>query len=74
MSVPPTPGSTAHEDFYKTGFNFTNSSRDIWNLGSIKSSNSGYYYKFQSTGAAGQTTFMKVTDEWIKAINFNGKW
>lgn len=70
----PTPGSTAHEDFYKTGFSFTNSSHDIWNLGSIKSGNSGYNYKFQSTGTGGQTTFMKVTDEWIKATNFKGKW
>jgi len=46
--------STAHEDFYKIGFNFTNLSHDIWRLGSIKSGNSGYNYKFQSTGTGGK--------------------
>jgi RHS repeat-associated protein len=69
-----TKGSTVHESFYKVGFNFTNSGHDIWNLGSVKSGNSGWDYKYQSTGAAGQTTFMKLTDEWIKANKFKGKW
>ncbi|MDZ4203489.1 MAG: RHS repeat-associated core domain-containing protein [Bacteroidales bacterium] len=69
-----TKGSTAHESYYKVGFNFTNSSHDIWNLGSVKSMNSGWDYKYKSTGAAGQTSFMKLTDEWIKANKFKGKW
>ena len=70
----PTTGSSAHESFYKVGFNFTNQSHDIWNLGNIKSGNAGWNYKYQSTGAAGQTTFMKLTNEWIKANNYKGKW
>jgi RHS repeat-associated protein len=69
-----TKGSHAYESYYKVGFNFTNSSHDIWNLGSTKSGKSGWDYKYQSTGAAGQTTFMKLTDGWIKANGYGGKW
>jgi len=70
----PTKGSHAHESYYKTGFNFTNSSHNIWNLENTKSEKSGWDYKYQSTGSAGQTTFMKLTDEWIKANSYKGKW
>lgn len=70
----PTSGSHAYESYYKVGFNFTNTSHDIWNLGSVKSGNSNWDYKYQSTGVGGNTTFMKLTDEWIKANKYKGKW
>lgn len=64
----------AYKSYYNVGFNFTNTSHDLWNLGSKKSGNKSWEYKFQSTGAAGNTTFMKLTDEWIKANKYKGKW
>ncbi len=69
-----TKGSNAYERFYKVGFKFTNTSHDIWNLGDIKSGNTNWDYKYQSTGAVGRTTFMKLTNEWIKANNYKGDW
>ncbi len=69
-----TSGSRAFEDYYQVGFNFTNSSHDIWSLGSTSSGNAGWSYKYQSTGTGGQTTFMKLTDEWIKANNHQAPW
>lgn len=65
-----TRGSTAHEDFYLTGFQFTSSSHDIWNLGDHKSGNK-YKYKFESTAAYRKTTFMKLTQAWMKAKGAN---
>ncbi|MBK9172244.1 MAG: RHS repeat-associated core domain-containing protein [Chloracidobacterium sp.] len=67
----PTAGSTAHESFYRSGFQFTSPSHDIWNLGSRRSGNSRYDYKYQSTAAFGQTTFMKLTEAWMKANGAN---
>lgn len=64
----------ANRDYYQVGFNFTNSSHDLWGQGNKISGNPDWNYKYQSTGAAGRTTFMKLTDEWIKAINYKGKW
>ncbi len=52
--------SVAYERFYKVGFKFTNPRHDIWNLGNTKSK----VFKYQSTEALGQTTFMR---------KFNGK-
>jgi len=69
-----TKGSHAYERFYKVGFKFTNTNHDIWNLGDIKSGNTNWDYKYQSTGAVGKTTFMKLTNEWIKANNYRGDW
>jgi hypothetical protein len=62
----PTAGSKAHERFYLTGFKFTSRSHDIWGLGDHKSGKK-YEYKYQSTAAYGKTTFMKLTDAWMKA-------
>jgi len=70
----PTKGSTAHEDFYKVGFYFTKSSHDIWGLGNFKSGKKGWDYKYESTGVGGQTTFMKLTDQFINATEHKGKW
>ncbi|MGB7070785.1 MAG: RHS repeat-associated core domain-containing protein, partial [Pyrinomonadaceae bacterium] len=67
----PTAGSTAHQSFYRSGFQFTSPSHDIWNLGSRRSGNSRYDYKYQSTAAFGQTTFMKLTETWMKANGAN---
>ena len=82
----PTAGSKAHERFYKTGFHFTAQSHNLWNLGDNKvngvvRNNKGkvmgtYDYKYQSTAAFGQTTFMKLTQAWMKAngaTRWNGK-
>jgi len=65
---------TVSKDYYQVGFNFTNTSHDLWNQGNKVSDNSGWDYKYQSTGAAGNTTFMKLTYAWIKANKCKGKW
>jgi len=63
---------SAYEDYYLVGFLFTNPAHDIWNLGNHEAgSNTPYCYKFQSTNASGKTTFMKLTDEWIKEEHYN---
>lgn len=67
-------GWKANDDYYQVGFLFTNTDHDIWGLGSKKSGNSNWDYKYKSTGAAGKTTFMKLTNKWIKANNYTGKW
>ncbi|QQS33242.1 MAG: RHS repeat-associated core domain-containing protein [Acidobacteriota bacterium] len=72
----PTAGSKAHERFYKTGFQFTSPSHNIWNLPDKKSGSRKYDFKYESTGAQGQTTFMKLTQAWMKAngaTRWNGK-
>ena len=42
--------------------------------GGIKSENENWDYKYQSTGAAGKTTFIKLTDEWKKANRYTFPW
>jgi RHS repeat-associated protein len=66
-----TKGSRAYEDYYLVGFHFTDSSHDIWKLGDHNSGNKKWNYKYESTTAQGQTTFMKLTDAWIKAHGAN---
>jgi RHS repeat-associated protein len=66
-----TKGSVAHESFYLVGFQFTDSSHDLWNLGNKKSGNKKWNFKYESTGAAGKTTFMKLTSNW--QISTGGK-
>lgn len=56
-----------------TGFDFTSTSHDIWKMGSLKSGSSKFDYKFESTAAEGQTLFMKLTSDWMKASGAN-KW
>ena len=57
----------ANRDFYQVGFEFTNPSHDLWKQGNHKSSNKSWNYKYQSTGALGNTTFMKLTSAWQEA-------
>ena len=63
--------SKAYERFYLTGFQFTNSAHDIWGIGNHASGLKAYNYKYQSTAAYGETTFMKLTSEWMKAKGSN---
>lgn len=61
----------AYKSFYKVGFDFTSSSHDVWKLGDHKSGMSNWDYKYQSTASIGGTTFMKLTEEWKKAVRYN---
>ena len=63
-------GSGAYNDFYLTGLNFTNSTHDIHNLGSNEATGKAFKYTYETTGAYGRTTFMRLTDEWIKATKY----
>ncbi len=66
----------ANKDYYQVGFKFTDSKHDLWGQGTHVSGNSKWDYKYESTGAAGGTTFMKLTGAWMKAIGakrWNGK-
>ncbi|MNS90451.1 hypothetical protein D3C72_1245020 [compost metagenome] len=67
-------GMHAYESFYKVGFKFTSTTHDIWKLGNQQSGKSGWDYKYQSTGVEGKTTFMKLTNEWIKANGYTKSW
>lgn len=64
----------AYKDYYKVGFLFTNNDHDLWNLGSKKSDNPNWEYKYESTAAEGGTTFMKLTDEWKTYNNKTKPW
>ncbi len=68
------PEWRAYQDYYNVGFLFTDPSHDLWRLGSKKSENKDWDYKYQSTAAEGKTTFMKLTAEWKIAVNYQGKW
>ena len=54
----------AYKSFYLVGFNFTDTSHDLWKLGSHKSKHS-WEYKYESTAAFGSTTFMRLTNAWM---------
>jgi RHS repeat-associated protein len=69
----PTLGSRAYEDYYLVGFKFSSSTHDLWNLGNNKSGNTSWDYKYESTGAAGRTTFMRLTLDWQKSVR-STKW
>jgi RHS repeat-associated protein len=60
-----------HIERYKPGFQFTDRSHDLFNLGDNKKPGTAngvtWDYKFQSTGAIGKTTFSKLTDKWRDA-------
>ena len=60
----PTKGSRAHEDYYLIGFRFNDTKHDIWGLGNHSSGRNDYQHKYESTNAEGQTTFMKLTNQW----------
>jgi RHS repeat-associated protein len=62
----PTAGSKAYENFYRVGFQFTNPSHDLKGMGN-HASGKGYVYKYESTAAYGQTTFMRLTSAWSNA-------
>lgn len=71
----PYPGTTTYKDYYLAGFNFTNSSHDIWKMGSHSNKRTltgivnkekveySYLHKYLSTGAAGGSVFLKRTVE-----------
>ena len=61
----------ANKSFYQAGFDFTNNSHDLWKQGDHASGNKKWDYKYESTGASGKTTFMKLTQEWQKANTSN---
>lgn len=66
----------ANKDYYQVGFEFTDSKHDLWGQGNHVSGNKKWDYKYESTGASGSTTFMKLTDTWMKstgAKRWNGK-
>ena len=65
--------SKAHERFYLSGFKFTDSAHDIWNIGNHKTKHS-WIYKYQSTNAIGETTFMRLTNSWMNAAGRNTRW
>lgn len=64
----------AYKDYYEVGFLFTDDDHDLWNLGSKKSGNSNWNYKYESTAAEGNTTFMRLTDEWKNYNNQTKPW
>ena len=49
------------------GFEFTNTKHDLWKQGNHLSGNKLWNYKYESTGAAGNTILMKLTTAWQKA-------
>lgn len=57
----------ANKNFYQVGFEFTNTKHDLWKQGNHLSGNKLWNYKYESTGAAGNTIFMKLTTAWQKA-------
>ena len=71
--------SDAYKQYYEVGFKFTETSHDIWNMGSHsnptkinracgkKTVSNTVDYKFESTGAAGGSIFLKRTGESINA-------
>ena len=67
--------SRAYELFYETGFIFTSSSHDIYNMGSYSKGGS-VPYKYESTAAFSGTVFMRLTTTWKQAngsTQWNGK-
>jgi hypothetical protein len=62
-----TTSEPANKSYYQVGFEFTDTSHDLWNQGNHKSGNKSWDYKYQSTSALGKTTFMKLTPAWQKA-------
>jgi RHS repeat-associated protein len=61
----------AHEEYYMQGFKFSDNAHDLWNQGNHKSGEKAWDYKYESTGASGKTTFMRLTKEW-KSANHHG--
>jgi RHS repeat-associated protein len=62
----------AYKSYYLSGFKFTDTAHDLWNLGTHKSKHS-WLYKYESTGASGGTTFMRLTTAWQSA-NGSTRW
>ncbi|WP_025739446.1 RHS repeat domain-containing protein [Aquimarina pacifica] len=62
----------AYKSYYLVGFKFTDTAHDLWNLGNHKSKHS-WLYKYESTGASGGTTFMRLTTAWQSA-NGSTRW
>ncbi len=60
----------AYKSFYKTGFKFSSPSHDIWKMGNYKT-NSKWAYKYESTAAYGNTTFMHLSTLWQKENHTN---
>jgi RHS repeat-associated protein len=60
-----------YDSRYSPGYDFTNSSRDLWSQGDNKKSGSTNYgswdYKYESTGAEGNTTYSRLTSKWRDA-------
>ena len=63
--------SRANRDYWQKGFDFTNISHDIYNLGSRPKTTTvnkrSYDYLYQSTGTSGGTIFMKRTEASLRA-------
>jgi hypothetical protein len=63
----------ANKGFYQTGFKFTSPDHDIWKMGDhiandkVKTGNKKYDYKYESTATYGRTTFIRLTETWLKA-------
>jgi RHS repeat-associated protein len=67
-------GMKAYENFYLTGFKFSSSSHDIWNLGNHSSGLKSYNYMRESTAAHGKTTFMRYTNEYLNSQKKTNVW
>lgn len=65
------PNTPANKQFYKVGFKFTDKAHDIWRMGDKMSNDKKVPYKYLSTGAYGQTTFMKLSPDWQKSKGSN---
>ena len=61
----------AYNSYYKVGFHFTDKSHDIWKMGDHPSPNSKWSYQYESTAAYGGTTFMRLSNKWMKENHSN---
>lgn len=67
------PSWRANKDYYQVGFEFSDSKHDLWKQGNKVSGNKHWNYKYESTGASGSTTYMRLTNSW-KKTNKSTKW
>ena len=68
-------GSPAYKEYYRKGFNFTDSGHDRYGMGSFVNPGSTPF-KYESTAAAAGTIFMRLTDRWKRAngaTRWNGR-
>lgn len=61
----------AYNSYYKVGFHFTDKSHDIWKMGDHPSPNPKWSYQYESTAAYGGTTFMRLSNKWMKENHSN---